>query len=34
MIEFKAKGIGATDEGSQDIPDRQYKAVKLSLFRK
>lgn len=27
MIEFKAKGIGAADEGIQDILNKQYKEV-------
>jgi 20S proteasome subunit alpha 5 len=29
MIEYKAKGIGAADEGIQDILNKQYKPVEF-----
>lgn len=31
MIEYQAKGIGAADEGIQDILKSQYNAVKYFL---
>ena len=34
MIEYKAKGIGAAEEGIQSILNEKYNEVLLSPFRK
>lgn len=34
MIEYKAKGIGAAEEGIQSLLNEKYNEVELFLFRK
>jgi hypothetical protein len=33
MIEYKAKGIGAADEGIQSILNEKYNEVIINIFR-